>query len=284
MVKVGFLVSYDYDYLFTALELVYDDADKIFISIDKDRLTWSGNPFNIPQSFFDKVKSLDSKHKIVIHEDSFYISEIALAKRQTRQRKLLHKKMGKGWKVFLDVDEYVYDFKSVFRFLNRYSWIGNLPHLFPIMLRGKLITLYKKDENGYYYIDNGERFSFITNQYNFIFKRNNKKIKNHYTNIAVVHQSWARKEKEVKMKFENWCHKFDFNTDEQFQFWKNVNSSNYKEIKNFHPLHGHIWPELKFIEAADIKEFIEKYSNSNPQNIRPISYKILIKSLLRINR
>lgn len=284
MIKVGFLISYDYNMLFPALNLVYKNADKIFISIDLERKTWSGNTFVIPNAFFDKIKKMDYQNKIYFHEERFYLPSLRLPERQTNQRILLHKRMGKGWKVFLDVDEYVYNFQAITKFLNKNRLLGNLPFLFPIMLRGRLITLYKKNEEGFFFIDNGERFSFITNQSKFIYKRNNKKIKNHYTNIVAIHQSWARDETEVWTKLQNWCHKNDFNTKEYFEFWKSINKDNYKTVKNFHPLNPTIWKKLQFVPINDIEKFIKNYSSNHSQIIRPITYKIILKSLLRLNK
>lgn len=284
MIKIGFLISYDYEMLFPALNLVYKEADKIFVSIDKERKTWSGNPFEIPDSFFENLKKLDIQNKIVLHEDLFFIPELELPERQTRQRILLHKKMGKGWKVFLDVDEYVYDFKKTANFLRKNQWIGYLPHIFPIMLRGRLITLYKKNDQGFFFIDNGERFSFITNQYNFLYKRNNKRIKNHYTNIVAIHQSWARQEHEVWTKLENWCHKYDFNTKKYFDFWQNIDEANYMNFENIHPINPIIWKKLEFLPTKTIEDFIEHYERAHPQIIRPLTYKIIIKSFLRLNK
>lgn len=284
MIKVGFLIAYDYYLLFPALNLVYNSVDKIFISIDKDRVTWSGNHFSIPDRFFEEIRRFDTENKIIFHEDCFYNSKLSLTERETRQRILLHKRMGYGWKVFLDVDEYVYDFVSVAAFLRRYKVMGYLPLFFPIMLRGKLITLFKKDIDGFYFINNHERFSFITNQNRFKNKRNNKSIKNFYTNITVIHQSWAREEQAIWTKLSNWGHKYDFDTHKYFEFWKSINSENYNKLRDFHPIKPKIWNKLEFLKSTDIYNFIESYSNINPQKINPIGYKIWIKSLFRLNK
>ena len=61
MIKVGYLVSYDYNMLLTSINQLYNFVDRIYIAIDKDRKTWSGNNFELPQSFFDEINLYDSK-------------------------------------------------------------------------------------------------------------------------------------------------------------------------------------------------------------------------------
>ena len=46
-IHVGFLLSYDYELLKIALPPVYKSSDRIFIAIDKEYLTWSGNKFTV---------------------------------------------------------------------------------------------------------------------------------------------------------------------------------------------------------------------------------------------
>ena len=64
MIKVGYLVSYDYKMLLTSIEQLYSHVDRIYIGIDKSGKTWSGNHFEIPESFFDEIKQFDSNGKI----------------------------------------------------------------------------------------------------------------------------------------------------------------------------------------------------------------------------
>jgi hypothetical protein len=57
MIKVSYLVSYDYFMLLTSIRQLYEYVDKIVVAIDIDRKTWSGNTFEIPESFL-RLKSL----------------------------------------------------------------------------------------------------------------------------------------------------------------------------------------------------------------------------------
>nr|WP_315162544.1 hypothetical protein [uncultured Flavobacterium sp.] len=279
MIKVGYLVSYDYKMLLTSIKQLYDYVDGIFIAIDRDRRTWSGNNFEIPQSFFDEIKAFDRNNKIEFYFDNFYISELLPIECETRERNMLLKKMGKGWLIQLDVDEYVYDFSKVAKYLKKYWYLTLFPKLTPIVFRGKLITLYRQLIDGYLYIENNERFSFITNQSNYTYTRNNHTVKNHYANINVIHQSWARTEDEIQIKILNWGHRDDFDTQQYFEFWKNLTSKNYMNYKNVHPIVPEVWNELHFLPSDSIDEFISKYAFNNFQEFIFLDKKKMIKAL-----
>ncbi|GGA88903.1 hypothetical protein GCM10008015_31800 [Flavobacterium palustre] len=220
MIKVGYLVSYDYNMLMTSVRQLYSYVDKIVVAIDKDYKTWSGNSFIIPDSFFDEIKAFDTKNIIEFYFDNFYISSLTPMDCEIRERNLVLKKLGRGWKIQLDVDEYVYDFEVVSKYLKKYWYLTLFPKFTPLCFTGKLVTLFKEVENGYVFIDNDERFPFITNQNFNTHSRRNIHIKNFYSNISVIHQSWARGERDIKIKVENWGHRDDFNTKDYIQFWK----------------------------------------------------------------
>jgi hypothetical protein len=281
MIKVGYLVSYDYNLLLTSIKQLYNFVDKIYIAIDRDRKTWSGNNFELPQSFFDEINSYDSKKIIEFYFDNFYLSELTPMECETRERNMLLKKMGKGWKIQLDVDEYIYDFSKVAKYLKKYWYLTLFPKLTPVVFRGKLVTLYRQLSDGYLYIENNERFSFITNQPRYTYTRNNTSVRNHYTNINVIHQSWARTEDEIQMKIKNWGHRDDFDTHQYFQFWRNLSSTNYMNFKNVHPIVPEVWNELHFLPSTSIDEFIEKYASINLQKIIFLDTRIMIKALLK---
>ena len=279
MIKVGYLVSYDYNMFLTSARQLYAFVDKIVIAIDKDYKTWSGNKFVIPNSFFDEVKAFDTRNIIEFYFDNFYISILTPMECESRERNLVLKKLGRGWKIQLDVDEYVYDFKEVSNYLMKYWYLTLFPKFTPLSFSGRLITLFKKVENGFVFIDNGERFPFITNQDFNSHARGNKYIKNFYSNISAIHQSWAREEDEIKIKVENWGHRDDFDTKNYMQFWKKINEENYSEIKNFHPIAPHVWSKLYYLKANTIEDFIREYASLHKQNLIPISFNAQIKAL-----
>lgn len=270
MIKVGYLVSYDYMMLLTSIKQLYNHVNRIYIAIDKDSKTWSGNQFEIPQSFFDEIKRFDSSNKIEFYFDDFYVSDMSPMENEIRERNMLLKKMGKGWLIQLDVDEYIYDFNCLEKYLRRYNFLTIFPKLCPIILQGRFVTLFKKQKNGFLYIDNEERFCFITNYPKYTAARNNNLVSKFFLGINVIHQSWAREENEIIDKISNWGHKNDFNTNSFLEFWKILDEKNYLKYINFHPLNQSSWDKLNFLPSNDIDDFINKYEIIHKQQLLKI--------------
>ncbi len=82
---------------------------------------------------------------------------------------------------------------------------------------------------------------------------------NIYTDFKIMHQSWARPEKEILQKLSNWGHKLDFNSQEYFNKWKMLNADNYKSFRNFHPIKRDLWPSLEFGKGATVNQFISNF-------------------------
>ena len=282
MIGVSYLLSYDYKYFFTSVKQIYPYVSKIVVAVDIDRLTWSGNKFEIPESFFKDVKEFDSRNIIEFYFDKFYIAHLSPMECETRERNLVLAKLNKyKWKVQLDVDEYIYDFGKLVKYLKKYWYLAIFPRYTPVLFKGKLITLFKTLDKGYLYIDNNEQFNFITNQNQNSLARNNEKCSSCKFNAAVIHQSWAREEHEIWMKVENWGHRDQFDAQKYISFWNDLNIENSKRSINFHPLSATVWDKLDYIEASSIDEFINEYSRRNPQKLIYISINLLLKTIRR---
>lgn len=257
MIKIGYLISYDYKYVFNSIPIIYDEADEIYLAIDINRKTWSGNNFELPKSFFEQINLIDKDSKIHIYEDNFYIKELSPIENDTRERNLLLKKMGKGWLMQIDADEYMCNFKELTDTLRNKKYLTFFYWLFPVTIFGDWYNLFKKTNNGYFQVTNKEPYPFITNYPRYTICRNNINLVDINIGGIVLHHSYARDEKEIQMKFNNWGHTKDFDTEKYFNFWKNINEDNYKDIENFHPLNLTGWEKLKFIKANNIKELLD---------------------------
>nr|WP_315134174.1 hypothetical protein [uncultured Flavobacterium sp.] len=281
MIKVSYLVSYDYFMLLTSIKQLYDYVDKIVVAIDIDRKTWSGNNFEIPESFFIEIKKYDIANKIDFYFDVFYLPELTPMECECRERNMVLQKLGRGWKIQLDVDEYIYDFETLAKYLNSYWFFTLFPKYTPVSLKASWITLFKKVSEGYFYLDNKEIFAFATNQSFNTYARDNNKALNFCIDLKVIHQSWARSENEIFFKIKNWGHRDDFDTMKYFEFWNNLNIFNYKKSKNIHPLRPEVWNELYFLESSTIDEFITKFSKNNIQVLSPMPTKKIVKSAIK---
>lgn len=281
MIKVSYLVSYDYSMLLTSIRQLYNYVDKIVVAIDVDRKTWSGNTFEIPESFFVEIRKFDVSNKIDFYFDEFYLPELTAMENESRERNMALSKLGRGWKIQLDVDEYIYDFKTVAKYLKKYWFLLLFPKWTPICLNGKLVTLFRQLPEGYLYIDNNEQFPFITNQNNNTHTRRNNHVRNFQTQINVIHQSWARSENEIEIKIKNWGHRHDFDTMKYFDFWKSLNFSNYHTHKNIHPLSPEVWNELRYLECDTVDEFIARFSGKKRQLLSPLPLKKIFKTAIK---
>jgi len=260
-IKVGFLVSYDYEFLKISLPLVYPNADEIFLAVDKDGKTWSGNDLIIDEKFWSWIKEIDKSNKITIYKDQFYAPDLSPMECDTRERNMLGKAMGDGgWHVQIDSDEYFVDFGAFAKELRGYDIKE------PVTIQCSVATLFKELSSGYLMIgDSVEKLSFATNNPKYDLARTNisgNTILN--WNDLVVHQSWARTESEIQQKLNNWSHKLDFNTHSLFNLWWAVDEHNYPSLRNFHPLEPAIWPRLVFING-NIEDTITALKSTDGQ-------------------
>ena len=267
-IKIGFLISYDYKYIFDALPIVYAYADEIILCIDVNRNTWAGKKYELDPKFFDNIRAIDPDEKIVFFEADFYVPTLTPMENDTRERNMLSEKMGADcWKLQIDADEYFLNFDAVYQFLQQNRYFLSKPKYNPVNIRANWITLFKKTKHGYVYIDNEEDFSFATNlvgQHFFARDLASKTNREIYTNFRVLHHSWAREPHEVHQKIKNWSHKDDFDGDQFYDFWMSIDESNYMDFHDLHPIYKGAWTGLKFIACSDIHDFISKFNATHP--------------------
>ncbi|WP_316634129.1 hypothetical protein [uncultured Flavobacterium sp.] len=252
-IQVGYLVSYDYELLKNSLPTTYNDADTIFLAIDKNRRTWNGESFNIDSSFFEWLQIFDINKKIVIYEDDFYIPEFTTMQCEIRERELLSEKMGLGnWLIQIDCDEYFIDFKKFVSDVRKYDSFIKEPLKKPIQIAAFWVILYKYTPNGILYVDKPTKAVFATNTPKYVHGRriNGQVI---YTNNLVLHESLSRTEQELRFKFENWGHNKETNKD-FLNKWINVNETNFKDFKDFYYIEPERWKRIGFFASKDIVE------------------------------
>ncbi|HUR10050.1 MAG TPA: hypothetical protein VM012_01700 [Flavitalea sp.] len=279
LIKVGFLVSYDYEYLRISLPLVYKEADFIGLAIDQQRRTWNGGTFSIDDSFFDWLHAIDVDRKISIYEDDFYDPALTAIENDSRERNMLAQFMEKGgWHVQVDADEYFLNFATFASWLRAHpQWLDD-PASNPVDICAFLVVLYKKIPGGFLYVnENYDLCVLATNfpRYNIARTGINKRI---FLPQVLLHQSWARNEDEISFKFANWGHTIDFNTSSHFRLWKNASEENYKTYHDFHPLKGSGWQSLGAVKGEDMNSIIH---NLNKTGVLQFPSRLLIKWRLK---
>ncbi len=265
-IHVGFLLSYDYELLKIALPPVYKCSDRIFIAIDQDNLTWSGNKFKVDESFFEWLKEFDKENKIELYFDKFYVPNLTTTQMDTRERKMLSDKMGIGnWLIQIDSDEYFVDFEGFVKQIKKYDHYLDNPEKNKIQIAAFWVIIYKYTENGILYVDKPMKSIFATNYPNYkAFRRTNERVI--YLNSLVLHESVSRTEEELRYKLKNWSHNTHVNNS-FLDKWLKVNETNYKDYNNFYYIEPNRWKTLDYFPTKKIEEINELSKKSKKLNI-----------------
>ena len=252
-IHVGFLLSYDYELLKIALPPVYKSSDRIFLAIDQDYLTWSGNKYTIEPSFFDWLKAFDIDNKVELYFDTFYVPNLTTTQMDTRERKMLSDKMGIGnWLIQIDSDEYFIDFEGFVKQIKKYDHYLDHPKKNKIQIAAFWVIIYKYTENGILYVDKPMKSIFATNYPNYkAFRRTNERVI--YLDSLVLHESVSRTEEELRYKLKNWSHNTHVNNS-FLDKWLKVNESNYKEYSDFYYIEPSRWKTLDYFPTKNIEE------------------------------
>ncbi|RZK12503.1 MAG: hypothetical protein EOO46_02940 [Flavobacterium sp.] len=267
-VNVGFLVSYDYKYLKQSIPLVYEASDRIVLALDIESRTWSGNKFTIDNDFFEWIKNFDVDNKIEIYRDDFFDPNLNAIQNDTRERTMLAEFFGKGnWYIQLDADELFVNFKGFVAYLRANPKYLINPEKNKVQLFLFFVNLFKKLPDGYLYVE--KPFETATVATNYIGYKNARisKFRKIYLPFFIVHNTWARENEEIYFKLNNWGHNKDFDVEKYFAFWKNIDSSNYTEFKNVHPLAPEKWRSLGLCPTNDINEVVSFFENSKILNV-----------------
>ncbi|BCY28677.1 hypothetical protein [Flavobacterium okayamense] len=255
-IHVGFLLSYDYELLKHAIPPVYEASDRIFIAIDENLITWSGNKFEVSPSFFEWLKEFDKDNKIELYYDNFYVPSLTTTQMDTRERKMLSDKMGIGnWLIQVDSDEYFIDFEGFVKQLRKYDHYLDNPEKNKIQIAAFWIIIYKYTDKGILYVDKPMKSIFATNYPNYkAFRRTNERVI--YLDSLVLHESVARSEEQLRYKLKNWSHNTHVN-DSFLDKWLKVDENNYKEFQDFYYIEPDRWKTLDYFPTKDIQEINE---------------------------
>jgi hypothetical protein len=251
-IKVGFCVAYDWEMLRNSIPTIYEEADSICLSIDRNRQSWSGEYYDWNEEGFRRmVTELDPLHKVKIYEDQFYLPNLLPIENDARQRNKMAEFLGKGdgWHIQIDSDEYFINFKGFVEFLRSFKSKRK------VNICCAMINLYKQLPEGILWIKPSsfkeiEYFPIATCYPHYESARINGYF-NILTDFSILHQSWARSEEEMWGKLNNWGHSKDFDVNKYYKLWREANCKNYKSYKNFHHLRGDIWPSLEL--RPDVK-------------------------------
>lgn len=258
-------MSYDYEKLKKSIPPVYNEAEAIFIAVDKDYRTWSGQKFEIDPAFFDWIKEFDVDNKITVYRDDFYVPELSAIENDNRERHMLSLKMGIGnWLIQVDADEIFINFEKFIKELRKYDHYLDNPEKNKIQIAGFLVHLYKYTENGILYVNAPHKFMLATNYPNYKCARQTG-ARIIYTNTILLHETLCRSEEELRFKIQNWGHNVDVNAG-FLDKWLSVNETNYKDMEDFYYIEPERWKKLGYLNSQDdneLKEIAEKDKDFN---------------------
>ena len=268
-IHVGFLLSYDYNKLKLAIPPVYKEADRIFIAMDENLTTWSGNTFTVDRSFFDWIKEIDTENKIEFYKDNFYLPHLTAIQNDTRERHMLGLKMGIGnWLIQVDSDEYFIDFARFVKKLRKDDSYLDNPEKHPIQFAGFHINIYKYLEDGLLYVNKPTKLLLATNYPNYKNAKNTKE-RIIYDETFILHEGLARSEEELALKLANWGHMHEINNS-FLEKWKMANKDNYHTIKDVFYLEPATWKELGYLPSTSLEDVKKLVYEDKTLSIPPL--------------
>lgn len=108
------LISYDAEMLPNSIKTYYDYVDEIVLGLDKDRVSWSHQPFKFDENkLWAELKKIDTKGKISVIEENFHPSGLAI-ENDNYERNVLKSHCSHDWILSFDADEQLVNPKEFF--------------------------------------------------------------------------------------------------------------------------------------------------------------------------
>jgi hypothetical protein len=254
------LIAYDAHMLPSSIKSYYPYVDEIVLGLDKDRVSWSGNKFSFDENkLWKELKNIDIKNKIHIVEEDFHGSKVPI-ENDNFERNYLKSSCTNDLILSFDADEILVNSKEFFiDFLplcERYYVSSEL--VFTWFLPYKKLkmknphtnelldhTLMIANNDGTFFRGDQQGFA-CSKDSTFTYCRWTDKKRKILTNLAIMHYSFCRPDKEVEMKINNYGHSADKNDDPFLHNWRLVDEKNYSQLRNFktHQYGGGQWEKL----------------------------------------
>jgi len=269
------LISYDANrFLAKSIERYYNYVDEIVLGIDKDRITWSGNEFNIDEdALWSELSQIDGDSKITIIEEDFHQSEVAI-ENYNYERNFLKGECTHDWIFSFDADEMLVNAKEFF--YNFCPIVENYRHQkdicmtwatpYKVVTDGEeSVTLVIANEDGSPFF--GENQGVITSKDStFTYARWTDKSgagdNRIMSPLIALHWSLCRPSDELHEKIHNIGHSDIVEEDPFYKIWSQVDMTNYDQLRNFKTsgLGGAQWPKLEPIPSNNVEDYIKQYT------------------------
>lgn len=244
------LIAYDAEYLPASIKSYYPYVDEIILGLDKDRISWSNKKFSFKEDeLWAALRVIDTEHKIVVIEDNFHVSSIAI-ENDTYERNILKSHCKYDWIFSIDADEVLINAQDFFT-----KWCPIVaPYRDKLDISFTWLLPFKEFENEYLVIANpdnrwfkGDTQGFATSKsktFTYCRWTDNKRVI--HSPLGVVHWSFCRTEENLAQKLHNFGHSDKTTSDPFYANWKLTNLSNYHNLTNFKTsgFGSNQWPKL----------------------------------------
>ena len=266
------LISYDANrFLAKSIKRYYDYVDEIVLGIDKDRITWSGNPFSIDEeALWSELSQIDGDGKISIIEEDFHQSKVAI-ENDNYERNFLKEQCSNDWIFSFDADEMLVNAKDFFydfcplveQYYNKLdicmTWTTPYKVVTDNEGNSQILIIANHDDTPFF----GENQGVVTSKDStFTYARWTDKSgaggNRLMSPLVALHWSLCRPEKELHEKIHNIGHSDLVEKDPFYQIWSQVTWDNYHELENFKTsgLGGAQWPSLFAVPSQHIEDYI----------------------------
>lgn len=269
------LISYDANrFLAKSIERYYEYVDEIVLGIDKDRITWSGNSFEIDEAaLWSELSNIDGDSKITIIEEDFHQSGVAI-ENDNYERNFLKGECSFDWIFSFDADEWLVNAKDFFynfcpivedyRHEKDLCMVWAAPYKVVTDDQENSQTLFIANTDGSPFF--GENQGVVTSKDStFTYARWTDKSaagdNRILTPLVALHWSLCRPDEELHQKINNIGHSDIVEEDPFYQIWSKVDWTNFHELKDFKTsgLGGAQWPQLEAIPSEHVEDYIKQY-------------------------
>jgi hypothetical protein len=259
------LISYDAQYLPASIEKYYDYVDEIVLGLDKDRITWSGNPFTFEESkLWNDLNTLDGDKKISIVEENFHQATVAI-ENDNYERNFLKAQCSSDWIISIDADEYLVNAKEFFYnfcpIVERYSKRADICMIWalPYKIIDDTVLVIANEDNSPFFGENQGVMTHKNNTYTYarwtdVSAAGMNRIQ---SPLVSIHWSICRPQADLYQKIHNIGHSDIVEKDPFYQIWKDVTLENYNQLRNFKTsgLGGAQWPKLVKMPLTELETF-----------------------------
>jgi hypothetical protein len=268
------LISYDANrFLANSIKRYYNYVDEIVLGIDKDRITWSGNPFSIDEdSLWNELSVIDGEGKISIIEEDFHQSKVAI-ENDNYERNFLKEQCSHDWIFSFDADEMLVNAKDFFlnfcplveRYYNKMDLCMTWATPYKVVTdedgNSQTLVIANLDDSPFF----GENQGFVTSKDStFTYARWTDKSgaggNRLLSPLVALHWSLCRPDEELHEKIHNIGHSDLVEKDPFYQIWSKVTWDNYHELENFKTsgLGGSQWPRLFAVPSNQVESYISQ--------------------------